>query len=267
MIKKIIHISDIHIHTTQHHELFRELFNRFFDGAKTQIENYTKEEIRFVITGDIFHQKLTTSNEQTLLASWFFTEMTKIGKLVIIPGNHDFNEVNIQRIDTITPIVELLNNPDITYYRDMGVYDDDNIRWVVYSLYQHNAKPIFTKDPKYKYIGLFHDPIQGMTTDVGYTFEEAYDKLNFIGNDLTLCGDVHKREVVLLPDNTKVVMIGSMIQHSFGETVKHHGYGLYDVETDKYTFHDIHNDSPYLHIRINDISDIENETEELLNLG
>lgn len=267
MIKQIIHISDIHIRTTQLHELYRKQFQTFLDEAKEKLLSYSYDEIRFVITGDIFHQKITVSNEQTLLTSWFFNEITKIGKLVIIPGNHDFLENNISRIDSITPIVELLQNNNITYYKDKGVYSDDNIKWVVYSLYQHNEKPEFKKELGYKYVGLFHDPIQGMSTDMGYMFDNAYDKLNFIGCDIVLCGDIHKRTVLELLDGTKIVMIGSFLQNNFGETIKHHGYGMYDVNKNEYTFHDLPNEQPYLHFKITDIENIENGKEILLNLG
>ena len=250
MIKVIIHISDIHIRTNQLHDLYRRQFQIFLDDIKVKLKDFTHDEIRIVITGDIFHQKITISNEQTLLTSWFFSEITKIGRLVIIPGNHDFLENNIQRIDSITPIVELLSNPYINYYKDGGVFTDENIKWVVYSLYQHNEKPKFIKEKGFTYIGLFHDPIQGMSTDLGFIFDNGYDKLNFVGTDITMCGDIHKREVLELSDGTKIVMIGSFLQTSFGETIKHHGYGLYDVINNNYTFHDLPNEQPYLHFRI-----------------
>ena len=58
-------------------------------------------------------------------------------------------------------------------------------------------------------------------------------------------------------------MIGSFIQNNFGESVKHHGYGLYDVESDNYTFHDLQNDQPFLHFKITDINDITDEKEKI----
>lgn len=267
MVKKIIHLSDIHIRTTQLHELYRTQFQRFLDDVRKNVSEYSYDDIRFVITGDIFHQKITISNEQILLSSWFFSEITKIGKLVIIPGNHDFLENNIQRVDSITPIVELLNNPNIFFYKDGGVYDDDDIRWVVYSLYSHNQRPQFIKEDGFKYVGLFHDPVQGLSTDMGFSFEDAYDKLNFVDLDLLLCGDIHLRQVFKLPNGGKGVMIGSLIQQNFGESVKYHGYGLYDVESDDYSFHDLPNNQPYLHFKITDINDIIDEKEQLLNIG
>ena len=162
--------------------------------------------------------------------------------------------------------MELLDNQHISYYKDSGVYSDDNINWVVYSLYQHNVKPEYEKNDSF-YVGLFHGPIQGLSTDVGFQFEDAYDQLNFVGLDLLLCGDIHKRQTFTLPEGGKGIMVGSLIQQNFGETVKHHGYGVYDMETKEYTFHDLPNEQPFLHFKIKDINDIENEKEEFVNAG
>ena len=63
----------------------------------------------------------------------------------------------------------------------------------------------------------------------------------------------------------KGYMIGSLVQQNFGETVKNHGYGIYDVENDEYTFHDLENNQPFMHFKISDIKDIENEEEKLVN--
>jgi hypothetical protein len=60
-------------------------------------------------------------------------------------------------------------------------------------------------------------------------------------------------------------MIGSTIQQNFGETVQKHGYGIYDVEMDKYEFVDIENPKPFLSFKIESIEDLENGTERLLN--
>jgi DNA repair exonuclease SbcCD nuclease subunit len=272
MVKKIIHIADLHIRTIQMHDLYREQFETLIDEIREHNivwyqEGIQYEEIRIVVAGDIAHQKINISNEQLLLTSWFLKELSKYGKVVIIPGNHDFLENNTQRMDSITPVVQLLDDPTIVYYKDSGDYIDENIQWVVYSLYQHNSRPEFTKDESKLTIGLFHGPIMGLSTDLGYEFEDAYDQLNFVDLDLLLCGDIHKRQQFTLPNGGHAIMVGSLIQQNFGETVKHHGYGVYDVTTNEYTFHDLPNEQPFLHFRINDIKDIENETEEHVNLG
>jgi len=272
MVKKVIHIADLHIRTIQMHELYKEQFEKLLNEINElrigwEQEGITGDEIRIVVAGDIAHQKINISNEQLMLTSWFLKELSYLGNVVIIPGNHDFLENNTQRLDSISPVVDLLDDTRIQYYKDSGVYPDENINWVVYSLYQHNVRPEFKKEEGKLHIGLFHGPIMGLSTDMGFEFEDAYDQLNFVGLDLLLCGDIHKRQTFTLPEGGKAVMIGSLIQQNFGETVKHHGYGIYDVETDNYTFKDMDNVQPFLHFKINDINDIENEKEELVNLG
>lgn len=267
MIKKIIHIADLHIRTIQLHDLYRRQFNIFLEQLKSHTNDYDVEEIRIVVAGDIAHQKINISNEQLVLTSWFLNELTNYGKVVIIPGNHDFLENNTERLDSISPIINLLNNNNINYYKTSGLYPDENINWIVYSLYQHNNRPEFKKEKDKFHVGLFHGPIQGLSTDLGYVFEDGHDKLNFVGIDLLLCGDIHKRQSFVLPEGGKAIMIGSLIQQNFGETIKHHGYGIYDIENEEYTFHDLPNEQPFMQFSISDIKDIENEKEELINLG
>lgn len=272
MIKKIIHIADLHIRTIQMHELYKVQFEKLLNEInELQIqwnqEGISSDNIRIVIAGDIAHQKINISNEQLMLTSWFLKELSYLGNVVIIPGNHDFLENNTQRLDSISPVVDLLDNKNIQYYKDSGMYSDKNINWVVYSLYQHNARPEFIKDETKLTVGLFHGPIQGLSTDLGFEFEDAYDRLNFNELDLLLCGDIHKRQQWELPNGGKAVMVGSLIQQNFGETIKHHGYGVYDVTTKSYMFHDLPNEQPFMHFKITDINDIENEQEELINFG
>lgn len=268
MIRKILHLADIHIRTYQYHDVYEEIFNKFIIDAEQQLKGVPYEEIRVVIAGDIAHQKINISNEQLLLTANFIAKIAdNIGKVIIIPGNHDFLENNTDRLDSITPVVELLNNKNISYYKDSGVYDDENVNWIVYSLYQHNERPKFEKIDNKLNFGLFHGPIEGMTTDLGFKFEDGYDRLNFVGLDALFCGDIHKRQQFMLNGGGKAVMVGSLIQQNFGETVKNHGYGIYNVSTDEYIFRDIHNDNAFLHFKINDINDIEDEKEILVNLG
>jgi len=265
MIKKIIHFSDLHIRTTQYHEMYRKQFDVFLDDVDSKISGLSHDEIRFVITGDINHQKITISNEQLIFTGKFLTELANRGKIIILPGNHDFLERNVDRLDTITPLLELLSDLDIIYYKDSGVYTDEEVKWVVYSLYQHNVRPEFVKEDDGYYIGLFHGPIQGMSTDLGFKFDDGYDRLNFIDLDLLLAGDIHLRQTFKLQNGGDAVMIGSFIQQNFGESISHHGYGIFDMETKKYSFHDLPNNSPFLHFKIEDIEDIETGKERLIN--
>ena len=270
MIKKIIHIADLHIRTYQMHELYKTQFDKLIEEVREHVAQWTSEgirweEIRIVIAGDIAHQKINISNEQLLLTSWFLNQLSSYGMVVIIPGNHDFLENNHERLDSITPIVELLDNKNIIYYKDMGVYSDNNVNWVVYSLYQHNQRPDFEKEEGKLHIGLFHGPIQGLSTDLGFEFgEEAYDVEKFDGLDVVLCGDIHKRAEFKFKTG-KGYMIGSTIQNNIGESIGRHGYGVYNVETNDYTYRDLFNPKPFLKFSMKSFEDIEKGTEKIQN--
>ena len=81
---------------------------------------------------------------------------------------------------------------------------------------------------------------------------------------MVLAGDIHKRQVVEIPKG-KLYMIGSLIQQNFGESLKNHGFGVYNVSENKYEFEDVDNYRPYLNFKIKDIEDIEKEREKLTN--
>ena len=122
MIKKIVHVSDLHIRTFQLHDMYRRQFKMFINDVKEKINDYNYDEVRVVITGDIAHQKINISNEQMMLTSWLINQLHEnIGPVIIIPGNHDFLENNVTRLDSITPIVQMLNNDNVRYYKDSGV--------------------------------------------------------------------------------------------------------------------------------------------------
>ncbi len=88
---------------------------------------------------------------------------------------------------------------------------------------------------------------------------------NFKGLDVVLCGDIHKRQVIDIPNKKKAYMVGSTIQQNFGESVTKHGFGVFDIKKDKYSFVDLSNPRPFLSFKITDIEDLENGTEQLTN--
>ncbi len=258
MIKKIVHFSDLHIRLFKDHDLYRTILQDMFKQWGEIAPD------RIVFTGDLVHSKNQMTPELIEMVSWVLMECSKIAKTIVIIGNHDFLENNMSRLDALSPIIDSLNNEYIYYFKNKGVYEDENIDWVVYSLMDHNIPPDITTTSNKK-IGLFHGPIVGLSTDVGYKFEEGFDTSRFMGCDLVLCGDIHKRQIFDIPGKKKAYMIGSTVQQNFGETVKNHGYGVYDVDTDDYSFVDLHNPKPFLVFKMDDYSIIETGEETLKN--
>jgi len=260
MIEKIIHFSDLHIRLFKDHELYKSILAKAFDEWRALNPD------RIVFTGDLVHSKNQMTPELIDMVAWTLTECSKIAKTVLIIGNHDFLENNQSRLDALTPIIDSLNNPEIVYYKNRGVYEDENIDWVVYSLMDHNIPPDIEKSDRVK-IGLFHGPVVGLSTDIGYKFEDGFDSSKFKGCDLVLCGDIHKRQVFDIPGKKKAYMVGSTIQQNFGETLTKHGYGVYEVKKDEYTFIDLPNPKPFLAFKISSYDDLVEGSERLVNAG
>jgi DNA repair exonuclease SbcCD nuclease subunit len=258
MIKTLVHFSDLHLRLFKDHDLYRSIL--------TDMLNQWKElkPCRIIFTGDLVHSKNQLTPELIEMVSWLLTECSKITKTIIIPGNHDALINNSDRLDALSPIIDSLNNNNIVYYKDRGVYEDENVSWCVYSQFQGNIPPDLNVATGIK-IGLFHGPISGLKTDLGFEFgDEAYDVEKFNGLEIVLCGDIHKRAEFKFKTG-KGFMIGSTIQNNIGESITKHGYGIYNIETKEYRYVDLFNPKPFLKFSIKSFEDIENGTELLTN--
>lgn len=258
MIKRLVHFSDLHIRLFKDHELYRGILEQMFHEWETLSPD------RIIFTGDLVHSKNQMTPELIEVVAWVLSKCSEIAKTILIIGNHDFLENNSSRLDALTPIVDSLKNERIFYYKNRGIYEDENINWCVFSLVDHNIPPEIKKSEKLN-IGLFHGPVQGLYTDIGYKFEDGFETNKFKGCDLVLCGDIHKRQIFDIPNGKKAYMIGSTIQQNFGETIRKHGYGVYEVKEDKYTFVDLPNPKPFLSFYINSFDTLETGKEKLVN--
>lgn len=271
MVKKIIHIADIHIRTFRMHDVYGEVFKQLFKELRNKVKGYEREEVRIVIVGDLVHQKITISNELIILLTWFLKKLEQIAPVVIVAGNHDFIENNRERIDSITPIVNLLPDLDINYYKgDSNCYLDENIVWCNYSIFDNNNRPDIEKSrlehgKNKTYIGLYHAPIIGATTDVGYEFDHGLALSHFDGCDMVLLGDIHKRQFWNY-NGCPIAYPSSLIQQNFGETVTKHGYLWWDIESRTFEECDIDTNYGFYQFKIKSLNDIENNEEKLTNL-
>lgn len=209
MIKKIVHLADIHIRTFRMHEEYMSVFKNLMSDLTDLLSEYKKEEIRIVIAGDLVHQKIVISNEQLMLGTWFLRNLEEIAPVIMIAGNHDLLENNKDRIDSISPMVQFLFDKNVNYFKESKCYLDDNIVWCVYSIFEDNSRPDieaareqFGNDKTY--IGLFHGPLIGSTTDIGYEIEHGYNLDIFEGCDMVMCGDIHKRGVLNFKETKEI---------------------------------------------------------------
>lgn len=260
MINKICHFSDLQIRMFKDHEQYRNILVDMLNKFKEINPD------RIVFTGDMVQSKNQMTPELVHFVSWLLTECSNIAKTVIIPGNHDALMNNLTRLDALSPIVDALKNPNISYFKNMGVYEDENVSWCVYSQFQGNIPPeIYESKGEYK-IGLFHGLVKGLKTDLNFKItNDGYDVENFEGLDFVLCGDIHKRTTFDIPNGKIGVMIGSCIQQNYGESVKDHGFGVLTLDNMNYEFVELENDRPYLSFKLTSYDDILNGEEKLIN--
>ena len=178
MVKRVIHLADIHIRTFRYHNEYKEVFKQLISDVKSLTKEYGKEEVRIVVAGDLVHQKIVISNEQLMLGTWFLMELEKMAPVILIAGNHDLLENNKDRMDSITPMIQFLGDKNINFFKESKCYLDDNIVWCVYSIFEENKRPNieaaraeFGNDKTY--IGLFHAPLMNAQTDIGYEFDHG----------------------------------------------------------------------------------------------
>lgn len=274
MIKKIVHLADLHFKVSDKtHDEYREILSDMIVDIKSKLENINHNEARIALMGDIFHSKLIISNEQQQIIAWFFNEMTKIAPVILICGNHDTLESNKDRLDSLSNIINLMNNPDITYLDQALEYKsgykvDDNIIWCHYSIFDEYKRPDIEAArelfPHKKFVGTFHFPLIGSVNDIGYAMENGQFLDIFHNLDFVIGGDIHKHQV-LENDGIKIVYPSSTIQQTQGETVRGHYWLLWDVDTNDFEKYEVKSDYGIYKFKITSTTDFEENKEELAN--
>ncbi len=270
MVKLIIHTADIHIRTFRLHDDYKAVFKTLISQLTNLVKGYKKEEIRIVVAGDLVHNKITISNEQLILGVWLLKKLEEIAPVIMIAGNHDTVVTNKDRMDSLTPMVKFLPDSNINYFKESKCYLDDNIVWCVYSVFEDNKRPDieaakleFGADKKY--IGLFHGPLIGAKTDIGYTIDHGVELEQFEGLDAVMCGDIHQHQKLMF-GNIPIIMPSSLLQQNFGESVSNHGFVLWNMEDVSHTFHEVENKSPFYQFKITSLDDLDNDKEKVTNL-
>lgn len=275
MIKKIIHISDLHIPNSETDRPYSKMLERFLGELYAEIKDFNQEELRIVLAGDIFHQKIKTSNEAKEMFHVLLNFLNAIGKTIIFAGNHDMLENNRDRKDSLSPtfaIKGVYNN--ITFidkeldYKS-GIIMDDNVIWVLYSIFDKFKQPdmlgLRTEYPNHKIIGLYHGNLPGATTDVGAIIDKGVDSEIFNECDCVMAGHIHKFQEIK-HNGVPVVYAGSLFQQDCGENITGHGYVLWDLDTMTYKHKEVSNDYKTYKFQISSYEDIANDEERLINL-
>lgn len=249
MIKKLFHLSDIHIRNgdieySRYNE-YLEVFYNLFNEINKDIENYKlkKDEILIIITGDIFHNKNNIGNYGLMLYKILVENLTKIAYTIILEGNHDSiqHEINQPSLVTSTLVIDnlLILQESKSFIIDNLGFSYVNIRDTLDNLSSSGRKknldnfPIIDDIDNLEYkIALFHGTFANVKLYNGTYIQNTSNPypLTWIEKfDLALLGDIHLRQKGIYK-NLLWCYSGSLIQQNFGEDILEHGYVIWDLE-------------------------------------
>jgi DNA repair exonuclease SbcCD ATPase subunit/DNA repair exonuclease SbcCD nuclease subunit len=243
-IDKIFHVSDIHIRTLKRHREYREVFCNMFD----HIAQHSTGRSIAVVTGDIVHSKLDMSPELIEMLVEFFDGF--MIPTIVILGNHDMNLNNMHRTDAVSPIINVIKNPNIIFIKDNGLFEIGGV------VFNHMAVDVAPTeyiranqfDAAYK-IALHHGAVNTAKTDIGYQISNEHVGVDlFDGHDITLLGDIHK-PAQFLNDAKTIAYPGSLIQQNHGEALDH-GILVWDLPCREAKFVEIQNDYGYVTLEV-----------------
>lgn len=275
MVKYIISISDIHVRNFKRMEETGEFLEKLVDYCNHFVKQHSSEEVRIVLAGDLFDQKISVSNESTTYVSWLLRRLNEIASTYVICGNHDYLMNNATRMCSLTPIFTMSNFQNCKYLDQelgfaSGIYEDDNVAFCLYSTFDDFNRPEIeayrNQNPDKTLVGLIHADINGATTDVGYTTDKGLSPQHFEGLDFVIAGHIHKRQEIK-KNGVKIVYCGSLIQQNMGENLTGHGGVIWNVQDKTWEPFDLdRGEYGYYKFVIDDVEDIDNDIEKLLNL-
>mgnify|MGYP001449654505 FL=1 len=277
-IKSIIHISDIHIRTGNIIQARYNEYSYVFNDLISKLKNLKNlENCIIIITGDIFHHKNQIESSGIDLFSYIIKQLTELTEVFIIMGNHDYRQDNAIEQDLISALVKNSNYTNLHYLDKTGIYivnnlliglvaindvlEDGDTSGMVDSLPEFpDPSSVDLSNITYK-VALYH----GIIIDDNNSFFKEKEKGIHVDwfkkYDIAILGDNHKQQV----NNIKNSVVGnvydiserinnyqpvwgysgSLIQQNFGESIKQHGYLLWDLENKKVISVDVSNNNAY----------------------
>jgi DNA repair exonuclease SbcCD ATPase subunit/predicted phosphodiesterase len=212
----IFHLADIHIKNSNRDELKQAI-----DAAGEYIRNYESPKKIMVIAGDIFNSKSKLLSSENITDYFYLINsfVDLVSRIIIIPGNHDYDLDDIERIDLLTPLQnEIINNfrEKILYFSKNISINIDGINFHVISpLDSYDDLPIPAKQDGVLDIAIIHEWIKDYRfNNINGKFENISIK-NLSQYDIVLCGHIHDYGFV----TDKIAYCGSLIQQTIGETI------------------------------------------------
>lgn len=273
VLKRIFHISDIHIRNGDEkgsrYEEYNGTFDMLFESVRSKIEKLGLkwEEYLIIVTGDIFHNKNIIGNYGLTLYKRFVTNLTKIGRTIIFHGNHDRNQNEVNQPSLVSSTMEMenlliLNETQSFIIDDIGfsyVSIDDTLDTYRTSG-RINDLPRFPeiKEEVKKKIALFHGTFAKVKLYNGGMIKEENNPYPFEWIqefDYALLGDIHLRQSGKYK-NTLWAYSGSLLQQNYGEDIINHGYMIWDIIEGRIDEVNVYNNKGLINLKSDDNGEI-----------
>jgi DNA repair exonuclease SbcCD nuclease subunit len=271
-LSHIFHLSDLHIRNGDNNYSRYEEYSQVFKETIVSINSNILElklsfdDFIIVITGDIFHNKNVIGNYGLFIYREFIQAISKIGRLYIISGNHDYDQSDINKPSLVYS--STFDIPNVFVLNNSMSFIIDNVGFSFVSIdktldkYRNSGRiqdlpkfPIITDDVKYK-LALFHGSFASAKLYNGKSIEETFNPypLEWVQDfDYVLLGDIHKRQVFNYKKKTICGYSGSLIQQNFGEDIIDHGYLIWNLKNNEIQEINVYNNVGYINI-IEDLS-------------
>ena len=168
------------------------------------------------------------SAECVQIVSNFLKTLADKRPTILIAGNHDALLNSKNRLDSLSPIVEALNHPNLYYlkksglyilgdilFNNMSVFDDPSVYIKgsdIPKIYRNNANNV---------IALFHGPVNNAVTDIGYVMSNRSITVDtFADHDICLCGDIHRSQTLYIEKEIDESEITEYLEYGEWEIIK-----------------------------------------------
>lgn len=225
---RIAHFGDTHIRNISRHDEYREIFRDIRERLRAL-------DVDLIVhCGDLSDSGTNLSPEYFVMARLFFEILLENAPVIVIPGNHDGNERNRNRIDAIAPVAhsfeEECRDGSLFYspnsFSVSRVHEGKEFCFHHYSIFDDDWRGVSPKDGAIN-IALYHGLISGASNDLGYQLVGKNSGEFLIGHDFAFLGDIHKTNQIILGDPRKRYC-GSTIQQNHGE-LDDKGFLIWDI--------------------------------------
>lgn len=242
---KLIHLADLHfdLNNIGEYDYLLEQVCAHVDALKK-----AGNEVIFVVAGDVLNRSCNVDSSISNYAIRFFTTLMNYGKVVMIAGNHDFNDTLNTRWQLLD-IAKTCNhmNDNMHYIDRTGCYCIEGIYFAACCLIDQERTFISYEEaramapPNVPIICIFHgmlkelgmrDPIMKKAVNNKSPSDSRTRALrDFSGYAAVIMGDIHKHQHFA----RKAVYCGSLMQLNFGED-NYHGFVVWDYPSLKWDF-------------------------------